>query len=69
MRIFWLFCFYLSLISGLAGCLAVMFDVLLFKENIFTLYEISQFIILILLAIFIRMYILPKYKNKFVKRL
>jgi hypothetical protein len=64
MKYLFVFCFYLALISGVAGLLAVLLDIFLFRDYIFNTYEIAQFVTLTSFALLIKKFILPHFNNK-----
>jgi membrane protein YdbS with pleckstrin-like domain len=64
-RPFWITMYILTLLLGLLLAFAVGLDLFLFtEEEIFKPFEMSQAVILILLALFIKKYILPRVKKR-----
>ena len=60
-RTFWKALFFISLTAGSLGLLAVILDYFLFKEGIFTDIQILEFIVLLLMAVFIKMIVIPRF--------
>lgn len=59
LKIFWSISFYLCILLGVLGVMAVLLDRYMFEANLFTLFEVVQFVTLIIFAFIIRLYIYP----------
>lgn len=60
MRKLFLFCYYLGLLTGAMGLLAVAGDLFIFNKSIFNNADNIQFFILIAFSFIIKYFILPK---------
>lgn len=58
---FWVISFYLCTITGVLGVTSVLLDKFMFKEGMFTVPQILQFVALLVLAFFIRGLIYPRF--------